>query len=255
MSEAIHIVPTAPLAERVLMPGDPRRALMLAQTLLERPRMFNHNRGLWGYSGTAADGAPLTIQSTGMGGPSAAIVLFELAGLGARRVIRVGTCGALEASFELGALLVAQDALVADGTSRALGAGERAAADPSLTGALVAAAADPPLSGALVAAAADPSLTGALVAAATDPPRTVVSTDLFYDDYEAQRSRWTAAGAVAVEMECAAIFTLAANLGLSAAALLTVSDVLSEERERIEPEPLHAAERRLGEVALRALEP
>ena len=94
--QAIHLRPTAPLAERVLLPGDPGRALTLAQTLLEKPLMFNHHRGLWGYTGPArADGEPLTIQATGMGGPSAAIVLTELISLGARRLIRVGTCGAL----------------------------------------------------------------------------------------------------------------------------------------------------------------
>ena len=94
-SDPIHLRPTAPLAERVLLPGDPGRALMLAQTLLQEPRMFNHHRGLWGYTGTASDGLPATIQATGMGGPSAAIVLAELIALGARRAIRVGTCGAL----------------------------------------------------------------------------------------------------------------------------------------------------------------
>ena len=57
--------------------------------------MFNHARGLWGYTGTAADGRPLTIQSTGMGGPSAAIVVEELCDLG-RAAVRVGTCGALD---------------------------------------------------------------------------------------------------------------------------------------------------------------
>ena len=71
----IHLRPTAPLAERVLLPGDPGRALALAQSLLCEPRMFNHHRGLWGYTGAAPDGEPLTIQATGMGGPSAAIVL------------------------------------------------------------------------------------------------------------------------------------------------------------------------------------
>ena len=96
-AKAIHLHPTAPLAERVLLPGDPGRALALAQALLQRPAMFNHNRGLWGYTGIAGDGEPLTIQATGMGGPSAAIVLFELIALGARRAIRVGTCGALDA--------------------------------------------------------------------------------------------------------------------------------------------------------------
>ena len=94
-SAPIHLRPTAPLAERVLLPGDPGRALTLAQSLLAAPLMFNHHRGLWGYTGTALDGDPLTIQSTGMGGPSAAIVLSELIALGARRAIRVGTCGAL----------------------------------------------------------------------------------------------------------------------------------------------------------------
>ncbi len=69
---------------------------MLAQFLCEQPLMFNHNRGLWGYTGTAADGEPLTIQSTGMGGPSAAIVLHELIALGVTRAIRVGTCGTLD---------------------------------------------------------------------------------------------------------------------------------------------------------------
>src|ERR1700757_1983520 len=129
---AIHLHPTAPLAERVLLPGDPGRALLLAQALLSEPRMFNHNRGLWGYTGEAGDGRPLTIQSTGMGGPSAAIVIAELAALGATTLVRVGTCGALDDSLALGQLLVATEALAADGTSRALGAGDRVAADPQL---------------------------------------------------------------------------------------------------------------------------
>src|SRR5581483_10138444 len=120
-SETIHLRPTAPLADRVLLPGDPGRALALAQLLIEQPKMFNHHRGLWGYTGAASvDGEPLTIQSTGMGGPSAAIVLHELIALGASRAIRVGTCGALDRSLELGDLVVAREAIAADGTSAAL---------------------------------------------------------------------------------------------------------------------------------------
>ena len=88
MTSAIHLQPTAPLAERVLLPGDPGRALLLAQALMTEPRMFNHNRGLWGYTGEASDGRPLTIQSTGIGGPSAAIVITELAHLGVGRALR-----------------------------------------------------------------------------------------------------------------------------------------------------------------------
>src|ERR1700754_2163304 len=123
MAAPIGLQPTADLAERVLLPGDPARALLLAESLLEGTKMFNHHRGLWGYTGVASDGAPLTIQSTGMGGPSAAIVISELADLGARRMVRVGTCGALQAHLGLGDLLLAGEAISADGASRALGAG------------------------------------------------------------------------------------------------------------------------------------
>src|ERR1700754_3486049 len=91
-----HLRPVAPVAPRALLPGDPGRALALAQVVLgDDRRMFNHARGLWGYSGTGLDGAPLMIQATGMGGPSAALVLEELAKLGVRSAIRVGTARAL----------------------------------------------------------------------------------------------------------------------------------------------------------------
>src|SRR6185503_8519633 len=110
----------------------------LAQLLLTEPRMSNHARGLWGYSGETDEGRPLSIQSTGMGGPSAAIVLHELAELGVRRAIRVGTCGALDPDPRHGVLVVAAAALAEDGASRALGAGEVAAADPELTASLAA---------------------------------------------------------------------------------------------------------------------
>ncbi|HEV2059744.1 MAG TPA: hypothetical protein VGR11_10325, partial [Solirubrobacteraceae bacterium] len=113
----VHIHPTAALASRALLPGDPGRALALAQLVLGEPKMFNHNRGLWGYTGVAADGELMTIQSTGMGGPSAAIVLEELCDLGLTRAIRVGTCGALRSDLELGDLVIADTALACDGAS------------------------------------------------------------------------------------------------------------------------------------------
>ena len=131
-------------------------------------------------------------------------MIEELIGLGARRLVRVGSCGALGDGLALGDLVVAGEALAEDGTSRALGAGRHADADPALASRL----------GGLVGAAA-----GA-----------VVSTDLFYAaDAEAEgeaRARWRAAGARAVEMECAALFTLGALRGVAAGAVLAVSDVL-----------------------------
>src|ERR1017187_5513419 len=134
--EPIYLHPTAPLADRVLLPGDPGRALALAQALLVDPLMFNHHRGLWGYTGAAGDGEPLTVQATGMGGPSAAGVLSAVIALGARRAIRVGTCGALDPPLALVDLVAAREAICDDGTSRALGACGYIAADESLTDAL-----------------------------------------------------------------------------------------------------------------------
>ncbi len=229
MPDTIHLHPTAPLAERVLLPGDPGRALLLAQALLTAPRMFNHNRGLWGYTGAAPDDQPLTIQSTGMGGPSAAIVIAELQELGARRMLRVGTCGALDPGLRLGELLIATTALAQDGTSRALGASARVSPDPELLARLRAAA----------------------------PPGTragpVVCTDLFYDTPEGVTASWREQGALAVEMESAGLFALAGRREFQAGSVLIVSDLLEPQRRRIQTDDLRAAEHRLGDVALAAL--
>jgi uridine phosphorylase len=189
--------------------------------------MFNHNRGLWGYTGEASDGASLTIQATGMGGPSAAIVLAELIELGARRAIRVGTCGALSSTLALGDLVIARESVCADGTSRAIAGRGRAAADVALTEALV--------------RSAPSARAGA-----------VVSVDLFYDD--------GARGddpddALAIEMEAATLFALGAAAGVPIACLLTVTDTFDAggARTRIDAHALHAAAERMGEVALAAL--
>ncbi|HKO27758.1 MAG TPA: hypothetical protein VJU80_09895 [Solirubrobacteraceae bacterium] len=232
MSAPIGLQPTADLAERVLLPGDPARALLLAESLLEGPKMFNHHRGLWGYTGLAADGEPLTIQSTGMGGPSAAIVISELADLGARRLLRVGTCGALRSGLALGDLLVATEAIPADGTSRSLGAGDRI-----------------PASGALLAA-----LRASVARQAGVHSGPVVSTDLFYDGRGLEHE-WSEAGALGVEMEASTLYALAAARKLDAAALLVVSDLVLPTRVRIGQDELRLAERRMGQAALRALSP
>ena len=221
--ETIHIRPHEPVAERVLLPGDPGRALRLAQQLITGvPKMLNHHRGLWGYSGVAVDGHPLTVQATGMGGPSAAIVAEELIMLGARRLLRVGTCGALSDDLALGQLIAADAALPEDGASRALGATGPLPADPELQARLQA------------------------------PAGLLVSADLFYDPDPGRADRWRQAGAVAVEMEAATLFAVAARHGLAAACVCVVSDIVST-RERIGDEALIAAEQELGRVALAAL--
>lgn len=227
----VHIHPTAPLAPRALLPGDPGRALALAQLLLDEPKMFNHNRGLWGYTGAAADGEPLTIQSTGMGGPSAAIVLEELCDLGLRRAIRVGTCGALRTDLALGDLVVADAALTGDGTSRALGADGRVAADRGLV--------------AMLEEAAGASARTGLVA----------STDLFYERDAAAGAAWRAAGALAVEMEAATLLRVGELRGIAVGCVLAVSDVFDADgtRRRIEADALLRAAERLGAAGASAL--
>jgi uridine phosphorylase len=223
----IHLRPHEPVAERVLVPGDPGRALRLAQLLLEKPKMLNHNRGLWGYSGTAADGESLTIQSTGMGGPSAAIVLEELIDLGAERIVRVGTCGAFAGGPALGELLIVDGVLAGDGTSRALGAGDALAPDARLTAA--------------VAAAAPGARTGL-----------VVSSELFYDPDPGRARAWESAGAPALERAAAPRRAAAARRGVAAASVLAVSDLVAT-RSRIGDEALEAAEAELGRAGLAAL--
>lgn len=242
MPDTIHLHPTAPLAERVLLPGDPGRALRLAQELIDGPKMFNHNRGLWGYTGPAKlDGAPLSIQSTGMGGPSAAIIVHELIELGARRLLRVGTCGALAAELALGDLIAVTEAIAADGTSRALGSGERIFADDGLREALRRVAHAPVNAG--------ESHIEAGVRIHAGP---IASTDLFYDSRRHENG-WAAEGALAVEMECAAVFALAAQRGVAAAAILLVTDLLFPTRRRIDADALHEGELRLGAVSTGAL--
>lgn len=118
-----RLKPTNPIAGSAILAGDPGRALMLAQELLVDPLMSNHARGLWGYTAATSAGQPLTIQATGMGAPSAAIVLSDLARLGLRRAIRIGTCEALSSGYPPGTLVCAAQVLATDGVSRSLGAG------------------------------------------------------------------------------------------------------------------------------------
>jgi len=166
------------------------------------------------------------VQSTGMGGPSAAIVAEELIDLGARTLVRIGTCGALVPELALGDLLAVETAVSADGASQGLGANGQVSADAALTEALVGAGAR---------------------------PATVVSTDLFYDPRDDLPDRWRAAGAQAVEMEAAAILAVARRRGVRAATLLAVTDQLRDGRVRMDQDAIEAIGVELGRAALDAL--
>jgi len=224
--EPIHLRPVAALADRVLLTGDPGRAMALAQVVLGDGRlMFNHHRGLWGYSGTAADGLPLTIQSTGMGGPSAAVVLEELAALGVRRAIRVGTARGVDPALAAGSLLAVTAVLAGDGASRALGAPARQEPDPTLTAPLVAAAGH----------------AGALA-----------SHDLLYaPDGAALAAAWRAAGALAADLESGALAAVAARRGVAFAAIVAIA--ADAHGARADDDALAAAGEAAGHAAAAAL--
>src|SRR5438067_7600441 len=218
-------------APAVLLPGDPLRARSVAQEFLDDVRQVNGERGMLGFTGTY-EGTPVSVQATGMGCPSAAIVIEELVQLGAERLLRVGTCGGLQTDLALGELIVAVTAVPADATARHLvGTDEHC---PTASWRLV--------HGAVHAAKeiGQPMRVGP-----------IVSSDLFYNPDDGQYARWSSRGVLAVEMEAAVLFTLGALRGVAAGCLLTVSDVVVEgEFKRISDDELRAAVDRMTRVAL-----
>ena len=216
----VHLRPTAPIAPDALLPGDPGRALALAQELLEAPKMSNHHRGLWGYYGETAEGRPLTIQSTGIGGPSAAVVLSELARQGVRRAVRVGTGVAASEGVPLGSLVIPAHAVAADGTTKELGAGGVVSG-----------------SGALLAA---------LARELPEARRGAVAT---VDVYYVEEPR-DPLDADAIEMATAPLYALGERLGIEVGCVLAVVEAAGE---RLAEEELQRAELEMGRAAAAAL--
>ena len=218
-------------AAACLLPGDPLRAKHIADTFLTDAVQVNGERGLLGFTGHW-EGKRVSVQGTGMGCPSATIVFEELIQLGVKRLLRVGTCGGLQADHALGDLIVAISAIPADATATHLVGGE-----PHC----------PTASWELVHEAVH-------VAKHSDQPLRVgpiVSSDLFYNPDEGQYERWSKRGVLAVEMEAAALFTLAAIRGVQGGCLLTVSDIVVEgEFVRISDDELRAAVDRMTRIAL-----
>lgn len=226
-------------APLVLLPGDPNRARKIAERFdggVENSKLVTEHRALYGWTGTY-QGHPISVQTSGMGTPSFAIVAEELLRLGARQLVRVGTCGGIAKGLKTGDLVVALSACPVDGATNTYLHGDRYAptADFALTHALVHAA----------EAAGIPARVGS-----------VASVDVFYNTDSDYVSKWRERGVLAFEMEASVLFYLAARAGVQAACLLTVSDVLSEEEGSEETymslEDLDAAVERMIEVALGA---
>ena len=215
----LRLRPTAALATDAILVGDPGRALLLAQELLEEPKMSNHARGLWGYSGRTPAGDPLTIQATGIGGPSATLVLGDLAELGVRRAIRVGSCAG-GGEVRLGELLVVSEALAEGGSAAAHGLAAGTTASP------------------------DADLTGRLSGAVGEEGRTgpVASFDAH------PRAEALPAGVLGGDMQTAPLLNRARGLGLGLAAVLIVSELEAGGRA-LRKEELESREKLAGQAA------
>jgi 5'-methylthioadenosine phosphorylase/purine-nucleoside phosphorylase len=219
-------------APAVLCPGDPRRAEYIASKFFDDPRLVNEERGMLGFTGTF-DGTPISVQASGMGCPSAAIVYEELIQLGATRLIRVGTCGALQPDMDMADLVIAVASTPSDRTTFAYTGGEPHA---------------PVADWELVALAARLGLErGERVHVGA-----IVSIDAFYDPDTERHRRWAARGHLGIEMEAAVLYTIAAIRRIRALTVLTVSDLLaSGQRERISDDALQVGVDRMIAVAAR----
>jgi DeoD family purine-nucleoside phosphorylase len=218
-------------AEACLLPGDPLRAKHIAETFMEDVVQRNSERGMLGYTGTFR-GKPVSVQSSGMGCPSAAIVIEELVQLGVRKLLRVGTCGGLQPDLAMGDLIVALSSTPADSTSTHYLLGEPHA--PTADFGLV-----------------HEAVHHAKKLGKQARVGPVVSTDIFYQPDQSLAARWSERGILAVEMEAAILFTLGALRRIQAGCLLIVSDVVVDgEFVRITDEEMRAAVDQMTELAL-----
>jgi purine-nucleoside phosphorylase len=197
----------ADIAPVVLLPGDPGRAERIASRL-DGAVCFNRHRGLLGFTGVYR-GARVAVQTTMMGAPSAAIVAEELVQLGARVLIRVGTAGALSDVVALGDLVVATASTPLDGTTAAY------------------------LNGRPYAPSASFAVVRALIAAAERAgiphhAGPIVTDDVFYVTDHERLTLLAAFGALAVEMEASALFTVAARHRIAAGCIVTAVNAVGD---------------------------
>ena len=203
----IHIsAQPSDIAETVLLPGDPLRAKGIADKLLDNVICYNEVRGMHGYTGTY-NGKRVSVQGTGMGMPTTAIYAHELIALGAKRLIRVGTCGAYQSSLKIGDVVIAMTASTDSSMNQHIFYHKD------------------------FAPAASYSLLEKAVATAKDMGLkvnvgNVLSSDSFYNDNTDHWQKWAEYGVLAVEMETSALYTLGAKHKVETLAILTVSDSL-----------------------------
>ncbi|MDT0649026.1 purine-nucleoside phosphorylase [Autumnicola edwardsiae] len=208
------------IAETVLLPGDPLRAKWIAEEFLENAVQYNNIRGMLGFTGTF-QGKKVSVQGTGMGIPSTLIYCHELINeFGVKNLIRVGSAGSYQEKVKINDIVIAMAASSTSGinTARFPGAHFSPTADSEL-----------------FLRAANYSQTENIAVHAGN----ILSSDAFYEEDENEYQKWAKFNILCVEMETAGIYTVAAQHGVSALSILTISDSLisgeslsAEDRER-----------------------
>ena len=222
------------IAERILLPGDPLRAKYIAENFLTDAKEYSHVRNVLGYTGSYK-GTPVSVQGTGMGMPSIAIYVHELINVyGVKKLIRVGSCGALAKDLHI------RDVVIAQGTTT----------DSSMPKNIFGASVN-------FAPLADFSLLESAVRHAREkhlPVRVgnVLSQDRFYDD-EIDFAKLLSYGVLAAEMETAALYLIAAKFDVQALGIFTVSDHITCDEARATPEERERSFNDMIELALESI--
>lgn len=195
------------IAESILLPGDPLRAKFIAENFLEDVICYNEVRGMYGFTGRYK-GKRVSVQGTGMGMPSISIYVNELIqSYGVKNLIRVGTCGSFQESVKVRDIVIGMAASTDSNINKIRFNGRDFA--PTASFKLLKKAHD-----LAVEKGFDPKVGN------------IFSSDTFYNDNPEEWKQWAKFGCLAVEMEAAALYTLAAKYGVDALAILTVSDHL-----------------------------
>ena len=205
---SIHIAgKEGDIAETVLLPGDPLRAKFVAETFLENPVQYTSVRNMFGFTGTYR-GKRVSVQGTGMGIPSISIYVNELfRDYGVKRAIRIGTAGSINKEVKIRDLILAMSACTDSGANKLRFNGRSFAPTAAFS---------------LLKTAWEIALSKGWQPKAGP----VISSDMFYSEDPDEWKMWSRYGCLAVEMECAELYTLAAKFGREALCILTVSDSL-----------------------------
>jgi purine-nucleoside phosphorylase len=194
------------IAETVLLPGDPLRGKGIADNFLEDVVCYNEVRGMMGYTGTF-NGKRVSVQGTGMGMPTTAIYAHELISLGAKRLIRVGTCGSYQKKLNIGDVIIAMTASTDSSINKHIFDQKDYAPTAHY-----------PLLAKAVEVAKNMGLDVSI--------GNILSSDSFYNAHPEHWHKWAEYGVLGVEMETSALYTTAAKHQVEALSILTVSDSL-----------------------------